>query len=145
MSDQTHYFLTDGWIEAATELRAEYADRIPPSPIEVRINIVITDSPHHDTNIEGQIDSSKGEVMIEKGHLAEPELTVTVDYETALAAFVTRDPQALMQAFMGGKILVEGDATRLMLLQAQPPSEDAMTMYERLDALTNKSLGLNDE
>ena len=127
LSEQ-HHFLTDGWIEAARALRAEFADRIPPSPLEVRINVVVTDSPHHDADIEGHIDTSDGETLIEQGHLTEPELTLTVDYATALAAFVTRDPQAVMQAFLGGKILVEGDASKLMMLQAQPPSDDALEM-----------------
>lgn len=138
MSEQTHHFLTNGWIEAVQSLRAEYADRIPKSPIDVRINVVVTDSPHHDGAIEGKIDTADGEVMIDKGHLDDPELTLTVDYETALATFVTRDPQAVMQAFLGGKILVEGDASKLMLLQAQAPTGDAIEMYERVDAFTAK-------
>lgn len=136
MSEETHHFLTDGWIDAARVLRDEYEDRIPASPIEVKVNVVVTDSPHHDGEIHGKIDSSEGEIMIDKGHLDDPELTLTVDYETALAAFVTRDPQAVMQAFLGGKILIEGDASKLMLLQAQPPTDDAVEMYEKLDALT---------
>lgn len=132
-----HHFLTDGWIEAAKALQAEFAERIPPSPIQVRVNVVITESPHHDGNILGRIDSTAGgETMIEIGHLDDPELTVTVDYATALAAFVTRDPQAVMQAMFGGKILIEGDASQLLLLQAQAPSADAVEMYERLDAIT---------
>lgn len=136
MPDETHHFLTDGWIVAARALRDEYDDRIPPSPIDVKVNVVVTDSPHHDGEIHGKIDSSAGEILIDKGHLDDPELTLTVDYETALAAFVTRDPQAVMQAFLGGKILLEGDASKLMLLQAQAPTDDAIEMYERLDAIT---------
>ncbi len=136
MADESHHFLTDGWIDAARALRDEYEDRIPASPIDVKVNVVVTDSPHHDGEIHGKIDSSEGEIMIDKGHLDDPELTLTVDYETALSAFVTRDPQAVMQAFLGGKILLEGDASKLMLLQAQPPTGDAIEMYEKLDALT---------
>lgn len=104
----------------------------------VRMNVVITDSPHHDDSIEGHIDTSNGETLIDRGHISDPELTLTVDYATALAAFVTRDPQAVMQAFVGGKILVEGDVAKLMMLQGQAPSEDAVEMYQRLDDITAK-------
>ncbi len=138
MSDETHPFLTDDWIEAARKLRQEFGDRIPPSPVPIRMNVVVTDSPHHEGPIHGHIDTSSGEILIEQGHLDEPELTLTVDYPTAFAAFVTRDVGTVMQAFMGGKILVEGDASKLLQLQAQNPTDDALEMYARLDALTAK-------
>lgn len=138
MSEQTHPFLTPGWIEGAKALKVEFEDRIPHSPIDIRMNAIVTGSPHHDGDILGHIDTSSGVTIVEEGHLDDPELTVTIDYDTAFAAFVTRDPQAVMQAFLGGKILVEGDATKLMLLQAQQPSDDAMEMYQRLDALTER-------
>ncbi len=41
-----------------------------------------------------------------------------------------------MQSFLSGKILVEGDVMKLMVLQSAQPSADAVEMYERLDALT---------
>jgi hypothetical protein len=138
MSAETHHFLSDGWIEAARSLRHEFDDRIPPSPIALKMNVVVTDSPHHEAAIHGHIDTSSGEILIEKGHVDGPELTLTVDYETAHAAFVTRDVSTVMQAFLGGRILVEGDASKLMLLQAQSPSNEASEMYARLDAITTK-------
>ena len=44
-------FLTDEWIDAARELRAKYADRLPDVTIEVRINQVVTDVPFGDGTI----------------------------------------------------------------------------------------------
>lgn len=136
MSDEQHLFLSPGWIGAARELRAEFEDRIPEPPLAVQLNVVVTDIPHSDGRLDGHIDSSDGQLIIEEGHLDEPELTVTVDYDTARTVFVTRDPQMLMQAFFGGKILVEGDASRLLMLQAEPPGDDAIAMYQRLADLT---------
>ena len=68
-------------------------------------------------------------------------MTVTVDYDTAKAAFVTRDQQAVMQSFLGGKILVDGDVSKLMALQSAPPEIDPMVveLYERLDQLTDRN------
>ncbi len=136
-------FLSPEWIEAARELREEYADRMPESPVAARVNVVITDIPHGDEGtLDGHIDTSSGQTIIEHGHLDDPELTVTVDYPTARAAFVTRDQQEVMQAFLTGKILVDGDATKLLALQGGGPPTDidptAVELYQRLDELTDK-------
>ncbi len=135
-------FLSPEWIDAARALREEYAEQVPTSPVQARVNIVITDVPHgDDPTVNGHIDTSSGQTIIEHGHLTDPELTVTVDYPTARAAFVTRDQQEVMQAFLTGKILVDGDASKLLALQAVPPTQIdpvAVEMYEKLDALTAK-------
>jgi len=130
-----HPFLSPEWITAARALRAEYADRLPEPLVAARLNVVITGVPHGDTDVmEGHIDTTEGQTIIEYGHLDDPNLTVTVDYDTAKAAFVTRDQEALMQAFFGGKILVEGDVSKLLALQATPP--------ESLEAVRAKMLSL---
>ncbi len=131
-------FLSDEWIDAARALRAEYADQVPPSPVPVRLNVVITEIPHRSDDLQGHIDSSNGQMIIEQGHLDEPELTITIDYDTAKAAFVTRDQQAVMQSFLSGKIFVDGDASKLLALQAGPPDADPMAIeiYEKMQAFT---------
>lgn len=135
-----HPFLSPEWITAARALRAEYADQLPEPVVAARLNIVITDVPHGESDVmKGHIDTTEGQTIIDDGHLDDPDLTVTVDYDTAKAAFVTRDQEALMQAFFGGKILVEGDVSKLLALQATPPDEVAplvIEMYERLNAFT---------
>ena len=135
-----HPFLSPEWIEAARELRAEYSDQLPEPVVAARINVVITEIPHGDSNVmEGHIDTTAGETIIEYDHLDTPDLTVTIDYDTAKAAFVTRDQEALMQAFFGGKILVEGDVSKLLALQSAPPGELeplVIEMYQKLNAFT---------
>lgn len=134
-------FLSSEWIDAARELRQEYDDQMPDSPVETRINVIVTDIPHRDDQrLEGHIDTSQGQTIIEEGHVDEPELTVTVDYDTAKAAFVTRDQQAVMEAFLTGKILVEGDASKLLALQSGPQNVDPAVaeLYKKLDTLTSK-------
>jgi putative sterol carrier protein len=53
------------------------------------------------------------------GLLDEPDLTMSMDYPTARAAFAEGDQASVMQAFMTGRIKVEGDMAKLMLVQAQ--------------------------
>ena len=74
------------------------------------------------------MDTSGGQVDLDLGELENPDLTVTVDYETAKAIFVdSRTQQAGMQAFMAGKIKVQGDMTKLMAMQSQAPDPAAQT------------------
>lgn len=137
MSDQSHLFLSDEWIQAARHLREEFAGSIQPPPAEVKLNVIVTQIPHRsEGELRGHIDTSGGSLIIDKGHLETPSLTLTVDYGTAYAAFVTRDQSALMQAFFSGKILVEGDATQLMMLQPSEPSLEVIEFVKRLDAIT---------
>ena len=49
---------------------------------------------------------------------------MTVDYDTAKAILIEGNPQAGMQAFMAGKVRVEGDMAKLMALQATPAASD---------------------
>jgi hypothetical protein len=133
-------FLSPEWITSARRLRAEFADRLPEPVVAARINVIVTDIPHDQSGImEGHIDTTEGQTIIEDGHVDEPDLTVTVDYETAKAAFVTRDQQALMQSFFAGRILVEGDPSKLLALQTAPPDVDPIIveMYHRLNAFTD--------
>ncbi len=141
-------FLSPDWITAARELRASYADRLPEPVVAARINVVVTDLPEgvrrdgdsvDGSTIEGHIDTTEGQTIIEYEHLDEPDLTVTVPYDVAKAAFVTRDQEALMQAFFGGRILVEGDVSKLLALQSTPPGEIdplVIEMYRELNAFT---------
>ncbi|MGH1502693.1 MAG: hypothetical protein ACRBI6_04000 [Acidimicrobiales bacterium] len=134
MSD-THLFLSDPWIEAARALRSEYDDRLPEPPVGAKMNVVVTDIPHRD-DLDGHIDTTAGELIIEQGHLDGAELLIKVDYDTALAAFVTQDQEAVMRAFFSGKIYVEGDASKLLAVQAPQVDPVAIEMYERLAAFT---------
>ena len=66
-----------------------------------------------------------------------PDLTVTVDYETAKTILVEGNPQAGMQAFMGGKIKVQGDMTKLMAMQTVTPDPAAKAIADRINAITD--------
>jgi putative sterol carrier protein len=61
-----------------------------------------------------------------------------VDYDTAKAILIEGNPQAGMQAFMAGKVRVEGDMAKLMALQATPATGDsnAAELATRLREIT---------
>ncbi|MCU4186525.1 SCP2 sterol-binding domain-containing protein [Acidiferrimicrobium sp. IK] len=111
-------FLSDEWVEEARRIRAEYAGRAPAPPVPVRMNQVVKGVPFGDGVVEAHLDTTSGDLDLETGHLESPDLTITVEYETARAILVDGDPQAAMQAFMSGRIKVDGDITKLLTLQS---------------------------
>lgn len=130
-------FLSDEWMAAAKELRSKYEDQLPAVEFEVRINQIITDVPFGDGVVHGHIDTSDGSLALEDGHVEEADATITVGYEVARAMIVDRDPQIVMQAFLTGQILVQGDMTKLMALQmSTPPSELAEQLADEVKAIT---------
>jgi len=120
----SHQFLSESWIEAARDIRHRYAGDVPAIDVVVRINVITSKVPFGDGSISAYIDTSNGSLEMELGSIEEADLTVTTDYETARKLFVEQDPTASMQAFMAGRIKVEGDITRLMVMQTSLPQTD---------------------
>jgi hypothetical protein len=133
-------FLSPAWIAAALAIRDEYAHDLPEPPAPVRLNLVVTDAPGHDDAIAASIDTAAHGLLPSLGHLADPELTVRMDYETARTIFVEQRPEAVAQAFFAGRIAIDGDMTRLFFLQTLQPSEEekriAAEVHDRLVAIT---------
>ena len=130
-------FLSDEWLEEARRIRAEYEGKAMSFPHAVRMNLVVTVVPFGDKDIDAHMDTSTGELVLDVGHLETPDLKVTVDYDTAKAILIEGNPQAGMQAFMAGKVKVEGDMAKLMALSAGPPPDaSAAEMANRLKEIT---------
>jgi hypothetical protein len=136
----THPFLSPAWMEAARGIREKYADQAAKVTASIRMNQVIIDVPDSvgsgDT-IKAFLDTSSGDVVMELGELETPDLTLTVDYATARAIFVEQDQAAGMQAFMTGKIKVQGDMMKMMAMQtAMPQDETAKTIAAEIKSIT---------
>jgi putative sterol carrier protein len=100
------------------------------------MNQIITDVPFGDGTVNAHIDTSGGAMEMDLGHLDTPDLTVTLDYDTAKAIIVDQNPQAGMQAFMAGKIKVQGDMTKLMAMQSGPVDPTAQEVSARIKEIT---------
>ena len=119
-----HRFLSDEWMDAARGIREKYADEVPDVDASLRINQVVTDVPFGDQTVHSYLDTSSGSVVMELGELDDPDVTVTTDYATAQALFVDQDPAVAMQAFMNGRVKVQGDMMKLMAMQTSLPSNE---------------------
>ena len=112
-----YQFLSDEWLEQTRLIREEYRDRAPEVAVSIRMNQVISDVPFGDGVIRAYVDTSGGMLDIEVGQLDSPDLTVTLAYDTAKAILIDADATAAMNAFLSGRIRVDGDITKLLALQ----------------------------
>jgi hypothetical protein len=131
-------FLSDEWVAAAREIRHELkAAGTTPAHV-IKMNQIVTDVPFGTGTILSHLDTSSGEMDIEFGHLEHADVIVTLDYATAKAILVEGNPQVGMQAFMAGKIKVDGDLAKLLALQSIVASGDseAIAIARRIQAMT---------
>jgi putative sterol carrier protein len=133
-----YQFLSDEWIGEAKKIRAEYeGQETGARPVEVKANLVITEVPFkEDGNVEAHLDTTGNGVEVDLGHIDDSQLKITLDYGTAKAILIEGNAQAGMQAFMAGKIKVEGDMAKLMALQAAPPDSTTEEITKRLQEIT---------
>ena len=136
----SHPFLSSAWMDEARAIREKYAAEAAKVSASIRMNQVITDVPESvgsgDT-IRAFMDTSSGDVVMELGELEAPDLTLTVDYDTARKIFVEQDQAAGMQAFMSCKIKVQGDMMKMMAMQTSMPQDDiAKTIAAEIKGIT---------
>jgi hypothetical protein len=132
-------FLSPEWTAEARKIQEEFADQGVPAATSMTMNLVITEVPFGDGDIEAHLDSTSGRMKLDLGHLENPEVKVTLDYATAQAILVDANPQAGMQAFMEGKIRVEGDMSKLLALQQSPADPVAAEVSGRMKEITAAS------
>ena len=114
MADK-YTFLSDEWFDAAAKVIAEHSADGPPGPNLV-MNLEVTDGENNKT--EFHMGARDGATLFGKGHTDGADLTLATDIETAREVFVANNPAAGMQAFMAGKVRIQGDMTKLMMAQA---------------------------
>jgi putative sterol carrier protein len=111
-----YLFLSDEWVEEAQRVYAEAGPVLGTGAeaTPVKVNLVVSSVPFSGEPINAHIDTSGGTLTMGHGHLSEPDVTVSMDYATARALFVGGDAQAAMQAFLSGKIRIDGNLSKLL-------------------------------
>jgi len=133
----THQFLSPEWMNAARAIREKYREHAPRVAVTVRFNLVVTGVPFGEGVVHSHMDTSTGEVVMDLGHLEKVDATLTTDYATARTIFVEQDPQKAMEAFLTGKVKVEGDMLKLMAMQtAMPQTEMSLVVAAEIHAIT---------
>ena len=133
-----HPFLSPEWIDEARRIRDEHGGEAVTVPESIAVNLVVTDVPFGSGTVEAHVDTTSGAVQVDTGHVAQPDVTLTMEYATARAILVDGDASAVMQAFLGGRIKVDGDLAKVIVLQGRmaTPDPTALDVAERVRAMT---------
>jgi hypothetical protein len=127
-------FLSDEWFGVVEKLVEEHGADAPAHQ-NVLVNLVITDTPFGDErHMHMGAQDGKGHWGI--GHMDAADVTLTTDYGTAREIFVAGNPQAGMQAFMAGKVKVQGDMTKLMMAQQGGGPGGNQALQEAIQGIT---------
>jgi hypothetical protein len=120
-----HPFLSDEWFAIVEKLVEDHgADA--PAQANITMNLTVTETPFGDErHLHMGAKDGRGHWGI--GHEADADVTLVTDYATAKEVFVAGDPAAGMQAFMAGKVKVQGDMAKLMAAQAGGGGNPALT------------------
>lgn len=130
----THRFLSPEWIEAAMALREELASTAPAAGQRARVNLMVTGTPFGDGRFQAYIDTEAGGPLPVPGNLEDPDATVVLDYQAALAAFVTDDPDAVAHGFLTGTLRVDGDLALVLMLFGEGMSEEQIAFARHAQA-----------
>ncbi len=119
-------FLTDDWFSTVETLTMQAGDlNLPPALANLAINLVVSDT-------QGNTELSLDGGAIKKGLSSNAKTTLNMDGETLRKVFLEFDMAAAMQAFMTGKIKVQGDMSQLMALQTAKPSQEQKDLFKKV-------------
>lgn len=123
-------FLSDEWFAKVKELRDAAGEIAAPGALaELVINITVS----HD---QGEKLMALVAGMIEEGHHDSAETTLILPADLAKRIFIEGDQSAGMQGFMSGQIRIEGDMSKLMVLQTAQPSADQVALMKQIQDVT---------
>ena len=76
------------------------------------------------------------------GHADAADVTLTTDYATAKEVFISGDPQTGMQAFMAGKVKIQGDMSKLIAAQQAGGPGGNSALQQAIQASPNSCASL---
>ena len=129
-----HAFLSDEWFAIVEKLVEEHGAETPAHASLV-MNLTVTETPFGaERHLHMGAKEGRGHWGI--GHATDADVSLTTDYATAKEVFVSGDPAAGMQAFMAGKVKVQGDMAKLMAAQAGGGSPGGSALAEAIQGIT---------
>jgi hypothetical protein len=125
-----YQFLSDEWFQEVDRLIATAGDlQIPPAMKEACVNVTVT-SPGGNTELFMK------DGLFTRGHQPGAPTKLTIASDLARKIFVDGDAAAGVQAFLEGKMQVEGDLAKLVAMQTVEPSEPQKALTKKIAAIT---------
>ena len=126
-------FLTDEWFSEVDRLTAEAGDlNLPPALANTKINLKITNTANGDVN------AALENGVLKKGE-TDATTTINIDQETLKAIALKGDMNEAMNAFMSGKIRIDGDMGQVMALQTAKPSVEQKDLFKKIYEMTEQA------
>lgn len=123
-------FLSDEWFTKVDELIAGAGDLQIPAPMKTaKVNVTVT-SPSGETQLHLE------DGLFKRGHNPGFTTKLTVADDIARKIFVEGDAAAGVQAFLEGKIAVDGDLATVVAMQTVEPSEPQKRLTRQIAAIT---------
>jgi len=123
-------FLSDEWFSKVDELIAGAGDLQIPEPMRAAaVNVTVK-------RASGDTQLSMKDGLFQRGHQAGFGTMLTLDETIARKIFVDGDAAAGVQAFLEGKIQVEGDLAMVVAMQTVEPSQPQLALSRKIAAIT---------
>lgn len=125
----TYPFLSNDWFTFVHELNTTTGDLpLPPTLQTLIINFRLQDENERNLHL-------KAGKLWQNSH-DHASATLILDCPTLQALIFERRTDAIIDAFMTGKIRVEGDMSALLSLQSAKPSTEQKALYKQILAMT---------
>lgn len=122
-------FLSQAWFDQVNELNAQAGDlNLPPNLASVILNASVTG--------EQGVNLYLKEGKIHQGNTPDAISSVVIDDATLSNIISTGDVNQAIEAFMMGKIRIDGDMTQVMALQSAKPSQEQKALFKQILAIT---------
>lgn len=113
-------FLSDQWLAEVRLLDEATSTRVTTP---VGLNLVVKETPFGEDR-KLHVSADQEGTSWDLGLLEKADVTLTLDYVTARAVFLGGSPTAGLEAFMSGKIVIQGDLGKLIVMQQETLGEE---------------------
>lgn len=121
-------FLSQAWFDEVAALNAQSDElNLPPSLDSLVLNATVEQGTPTLLHLRGG--------KIHQGHTDDAVSTIIIDGDT-LSNIIKGDTSLAIEAFMMGKIRVDGDMSAVMALQSAKPSPEQKALFKQILAIT---------
>lgn len=122
-------FLSQAWFDTVNALNAQAGElNLPPAIANLIINVSI----EQDNPTPLHLNAGK----VEQGHHAQAVSTIKITKDALDEIIQSKDPNLAVEAFMMGKIRIDGDMSAVMSLQSTKPSPEQKALFKQILAAT---------
>lgn len=120
-------FLSNDWFNLLVKLNNEHNElNLPPTLQSLVVNFDIKDG--------AKLYLKEGKLW--QGQQETAKSTIILDKETLIQLINTKEQAIALEAFMTGKIRVEGDMSALLSLQSTKPTPEQKALYKAILAMS---------